>query len=337
MGNQVRFFMAALALLALSCQEDAKPEGEPAETAAPPQPAFSILKTPAFNADSAYAFIEAQVAFGPRVPNTAAHEACAQWLTKKLKSYGLTTNVQEATVRSYNDQPLNIFNIMGQYNPGASKRILLCAHWDSRPYADRDDDRRSKPIDGANDGASGVGVLLEIARILQADTTGPEIGVDIVFFDAEDYGKPEGSMIGTSNNSWCLGSQHWSKNLPIANYDPAFGILLDMVGAANAQFPKEGVSMYYAPHIVNRVWKIAHAMGHDDYFKNFRGSEITDDHLYLNQLANIPTIDIIHYEMGRGDFGSFHHTHEDNMDIIDRTTLGVVGNVVTQVLYQEAL
>ena len=192
-----------------------------------------------------------------------------------------------------------------------------------------------KAIDGANDGASGVGVILETARAIAADSGKLDIGVDFIFFDAEDYGKPQGSMLGNSGDSWCLGSQYWSRNLPIEGYDAEYGILLDMVGAADAVFPKESISMYYAPQIVNRIWKIAGAMGHTDYFKSFRGNEITDDHRYLNEIAKIPTVDIIHYEMGRNDFGSFHHTHADNMDIIAKPTLKVVGDVVLQVLYQE--
>lgn len=319
-----------------SCSSDPS-ENKPADkqqTKSNKPPKFQLFSTPEFNADSAYAYIEKQVAFGPRVPNTEAHKKCALWLEQKLASFGLSTSVQKTKVTAYNGDPLSIFNITGSTNPEAAKRILLCAHWDTRPYADRDDEKIRQPIDGANDGASGVGVLLEIARVLMLDSLGPNVGVDIVFFDAEDYGKPQGSMLGNSNDSWCLGSQYWSNNLP-EDYAAEYGILLDMVGAANAVFPKEGISMYYAPQIVNRVWKIAAAMGHAEYFPSYRGSDITDDHRYINQIAGIPCIDILHYEMGRNDFGTFHHTHDDNMDIISTSTLKVVGDVVLQVLYQE--
>ncbi|GAB5539439.1 MAG: M28 family peptidase [Salibacteraceae bacterium] len=339
MGSEMRKLGLMISLLVAigvqSCDEKQNPTN-PIPIAKKVKPAFEILATPKFNADSAYAFIAKQVSFGPRVPNTEAHRKCANWLELKLKEYGLETNVQEAQLKAYNGQTLTTFNIMGQINPSASNRLLFCAHWDSRPYADRDSEKRSTPIDGANDGASGVGVILEMARVLSVDSNLKDFGIDVVFFDAEDYGKPEGSMIGRSSDSWCLGSQYWAANIPIPNYKPRFGILLDMVGASNAVFPKEGISMYYAPHIVNRVWKIAGAMGHDGYFKSFKGNEITDDHRYLNAIANIPTIDVIHYEMGRNDFGSFHHTHKDNMDVIDRTTLQVVGDVMLQVVYQEA-
>jgi len=317
-----------------SCDNGEKPNQRP--TNPNPKKAGLVLKDkPAFSSDSAYAYINDQVNFGPRVPNTDPHKACVAWLEEKLISFGLETNVQEASVRAYNGQDLEIFNIMGQYRPEAEKRILLCAHWDTRPYADRDTENLSKPIDGANDGASGVGVLLELARAISKSEQSPNIGVDFVFFDAEDYGKPEGAMIGASSNSWCLGSQYWSKNLPIDGYTAEYGILLDMVGARNAVFPKEGISMYFAPQTVNYIWSIAGSMGHSNYFKSFKGNEITDDHRYLNEFAKIPTIDIIHYEMGRNDFGTFHHTHKDNMDIISKPTLQVVGDVVMQVIYNE--
>ncbi len=338
MGSKVTrlwFLGILISITIISCDEKEVKEQPQKSINAEKKSAIEILVTPNFNADSAYVFIERQVSFGPRVPNTEMHRACAKWLESKLKSYGLKTNVQNAQVTAYNGQVLQIFNITGQINPEAKERIMLSAHWDSRPYADRDTERRNKPIDGANDGASGVGVLIEMARILTQDSNFKDFGIDIVFFDAEDYGKPKGSMIGRSNDSWCLGSQYWSRNISIPNYAPKYGILLDMVGASNAVFPKEGISMYYAPNIVNRVWKIASAMGYDDYFKSFRGNEITDDHRYLNELVKIPTIDVIHYEMGRNDFGAFHHTHDDTMEIIDKSTLKVVGNVMMQVIYQE--
>jgi glutaminyl-peptide cyclotransferase len=335
MGGKLRTasFLAVL-IFAFGCAEEKK-DKEPDERPAQKKPTFTLAKTPVFNSDSAYQYIDKQVAFGPRVPNTGPHKLCGKWLEAKLKSFGMTVNVQKAEVTAYNGQILKISNIMSQYKPNAPRRILLCAHWDSRPYADRDDENIRQAIDGANDGASGVGVILEIARAIATDSGQLDMGVDFVFFDAEDYGKPQGSMLGNSGNSWCLGSQHWARNIPLNGYKPDFGILLDMVGAENAVFPKEGVSMYYAPQIVNRVWKIAGAMGHSDYFKPFRGSEITDDHRYLNEIAAIPTVDIIHYDMGRNDFGTFHHTHADNMDVISKPTLKVVGDVVLQVLYQE--
>ncbi|NQV51820.1 MAG: M28 family peptidase [Flavobacteriales bacterium] len=336
MGSKglIRFAaLAAVILLFEACGGEERKIEPPVKQAA--KPAVQLKATPDFKGDSAYAFVQRQVDFGPRVPNTKAHKACAQWLTSSLERFGLETLVQEATVTAFNDERLEIYNIMGRYNSAAPKRILLAAHWDTRPYADRGSEDKNKPIDGANDGGSGVAVLLELAQAIHADSMTPEIGFDILFLDGEDYGKPESSMIGKSNDSWCLGSQYWSKNIPIEGYAPEYGILLDMVGASDAVFPKEGASVYYAPQVVEKVWSIAQAMGHRGYFSTMNGNPLIDDHVYLNKIAEIPTIDIIHYDMLRSDFGPFHHTHDDNMDIIDRGTLKVVGDVVMQVIYQE--
>jgi len=337
MGSKRIVFPVIVALLVAfvtSCDEEPRRIESP--TKPTPQPVKkTLVETPEINADSAFAFVKKQVDFGPRVPNSASHKACAEWLEAKLASYGLETNVQSTVVKAYNGTELQAYNIMGQYRPELTRRVLLCAHWDTRPYADRDNDRRNVPIDGANDGGSGVGVLLEIARALSSDSAGPAIGVDIVFFDAEDYGKPHSSMSGNSNDSWCLGSQYWSENLPIENYKPEYGILLDMVGAPHAIFPQDYASLQYAPQVVRKVWGIARQMGHGDVFSNIQGASIIDDHVYVNKLAGIPTVDIVHYEMGRMDFGTFHHTHEDNLDGIDPAMLALVGQVVMQVIYQE--
>lgn len=338
MGNSVKFWTALImAVMLSSCKTETQEDKKNDQPAQPEKakPSISLIETPAFSSDSAYAFIQKQVDFGPRVPNSEAHKACAKWLENKLASYGLKTNVQETTVKSYNQIDLEIYNIMGQLNPEAENRILFCAHWDTRPYADRGNKNKSQPIDGANDGASGVAVLLEMARVLSQDSNFSDLGVDIVFFDAEDYGKPQQSMIGSSMSSWCLGSQYWAQNLPIAGYNPKYGILLDMVGAADAVFPRDGVSLYYAGDVVDFVWTVAQKMGYGNYFIDARGPELTDDHVPLNQIAKIPTIDVIHYDLGRMDFGAFHHTHDDTMDIIDKTTLKAVGEVMTQVVYQE--
>lgn len=325
---------AALALAAAQCGTDEKPR----KKAIAPQPVetkIELVATPQFNLDSAYAFVAKQVSFGPRVPNTPGHKACAKWLETKLKSFGLEVLTQPVVVTAFNGEPLNIVNIMGRYRSDLKKRIVLAAHWDTRPFADRDTENRAKPIDGANDGASGVAVLLELARAVMEDSTGPEIGFDIVFFDAEDYGQPESTMMGNKANTWCLGSQYWAQNPMVPNYNPEYGILLDMVGAPDAVFPKEGTSMYFAPQVVNHVWNVAKEMNYGNYFVQRISPQITDDHVPMNQLAKIPTIDIIHYDLARMDFGRFHHTHDDNMEGIDKGTLKVVGEVALQVLYLE--
>lgn len=288
---------------------------------------------PAFNADSAYYFVKTQVAFGPRVPNTPAHDSCAAWLTKKLQGYADEVKVQETQVQTYDNRLLNIKNIIASFHPDRKRRILLCAHWDTRHIADQDKIDQDKPIPGANDGGSGVGVLLEIARQLKIEK--PNIGIDIILFDAEDQGPPSSNLLG-KENTWCLGSQHWAKHPHEKNYMAQYGILLDMVGAQNATFTMEGVSMIYAKHIVRKIWNTAAGIGYSHYFVFDQTPPITDDHLYLNELTGIPTIDIIHHDYTTPTyFGNFWHTHNDNMDIIDKNTLKAVGQTILTVIFEE--
>jgi len=288
---------------------------------------------PAFDADSAWVFVENQVKFGPRVPNSEAHVACGNYLASELKRFGAQVYEQEATLTAYNGTQLKAKNIIGSYNPENSKRVLLFAHWDSRPYADHDKDpaNQMKPIDGADDGASGVGVLLEMAR--QFSIKSPAIGIDIIFFDAEDYGTPE-FVKEYKENTWCLGAQFWAKNPHVKGYKADFGILLDMVGAKNASFFKEATSMRYAPQIVEEVWSTARDLGYGKFFINAEGGAITDDHQYVILGRNIPCIDIIYTDPESDNgFGPHWHTQNDTMDNIDRETLKAVGQTVLQVVY----
>lgn len=293
------------------------------------------IKVPEFNKDSAYKFVAEQVAFGPRVPNTRAHEECALYLENKMKEYTPDVLVQEFQQRAYDGTVLNGKNIISQFNKSAKKRILLAAHWDSRPFADHDPDEANHHthIDGANDGASGVGVLIEIARLMAQQAT--NVGVDIVFFDLEDHGVPDFEGY-SSNESWALGSQYWAQNPLPYGYSAAYGILLDMVGASDAVFMMEYYSMYYAPHIVKKVWKKAAAIGHGQHFLLEDGGVVMDDHIPVNQFMKIPMIDIIHYDPST-ESGFFPHWHtvNDNLENIDPYTLGVVGEVVTHVIYTE--
>ena len=288
---------------------------------------------PAFDADSAWVFVENQVKFGPRVPNSEAHVACGNYLASELKRFGAQVYEQEATLTAYNGTQLKAKNIIGSYNPENSKRVLLFAHWDSRPYADHDKDpaNQMKPIDGADDGASGVGVLLEMAR--QFSIKSPAIGIDIIFFDAQDYGTPE-FVKEYKENTWCLGAQVWAKNPHVKGYKADFGILLDMVGAKNASFFKEATSMRYAPQIVELVWSTARDLGYGKFFINAEGGAITDDHQYVILGRNIPCIDIIYTDPESDNgFGPHWHTQNDTMDNIDRETLKAVGQTVLQVVY----
>lgn len=332
--KRILFFCAVCFLTLVSCEGEKKstPTGNDTTTVKPVINNQPISK-PKFSSDSAYFFTEKQVSFGPRVPNTEAHKKCATWLKNKLSSYGLSTSIQEGQVTAFNKAKLDIKNIIGKYNPSHKNRVLLFAHWDTRPFADRDIENKNTPIDGANDGASGVGVLIEIARQLSIHK--PDIGVDIIFFDAEDYGAPYGSMTNMED-SWCLGTQYWAKNLNPNDIKPQYGILLDMVGAKDAQFPLEGTSRNYAPELLNEVWTIAAKLGYSNSFLNRATSPTTDDHLYVNTIAKIPAIDIVHYEPDRSDYFVHHHKHSDTMENIDKNTLQAVGEVVLYKIYKDA-
>jgi Zn-dependent M28 family amino/carboxypeptidase len=291
--------------------------------------------TPKFNSDSAYAFVARQVAFGPRVPNTAAHKACADFLAAELKRFGAQIYVQETVLTAYNGDRLEAKNIIGAFFPDRARRVLLFAHWDSRPYSDRDtESNHYRPIDGADDGASGVGVLLEIARQIGLHEAG-QYGVDIIFFDAEDYGPPA-FVNENMPDTYCLGSQFWAKNPHTRNYRADFGILLDMVGARDATFYKEGASVYRAAPVVEQVWATARDLGYGRFFINAGGGSIVDDHQYVMAGRGIPCIDIIHLnpESPHG-FGSHWHTQNDTMERISPETLQAVGQTVLAVIFKK--
>ena len=291
---------------------------------------------PEFNKDSAYEYVAQQLAFGPRVPESKAHAECANYLISELERHGLTIFVQKIIVRTYDGKILNGKNIIGSLNPENSNRIMLSSHWDSRPYADWDPDpaNHRTPIPGANDGASGVGILLEIARLIKQ--TPPSVGIDIIFWDIEDYGEPHDAQNTGKEDTWGLGSQYWSKNMHKPDYSARFGILLDMVGAKDAIFRMEGFSQQFAPSIVRKVWNYAKELGYAQYFIFEESNPIMDDHYYINKYANIPTIDIIHqpYDSQTGFF-PYWHTLEDNLDKIDPEMLKIVGEVVLKTIYSE--
>lgn len=323
--------LAASALF--SCGNTSKTETAP--VSAPAAEVSSPAADIAFDADSAYAYVEHQVAFGHRIPNTAEHKACAAYLASELERHGAKVFVQEANVTAYDGTNLEIRNIIGSFNPDQKDRIMLFAHWDTRPYADSDPNPKNyhTPIDGADDGASGVGVLLELAR--QFGLKAPQIGVDIILFDAEDYGTPD--FVKTYKpNTWCLGSQFWAKNPHVAGYTARFGILLDMVGGKNAVFYKEYTSVRYAARYVEQIWETARNLGYGKYFINADGGAIVDDHQYVIEGRNIPCVDIIYYdpETEKG-FPPYHHTVDDTMDNISRETLAAVGHTVMDIVYKQ--
>lgn len=291
---------------------------------------------PDFNADSAYIYLQEQCDFGPRTMNSTAHDKCEKWIIQKFEQYGCKVTTQKATLNGYDGTPLRSTNIMASYNPEATTRVMFCAHWDCRPWADNDPDSTNwhKPIIAANDAASGVGVMIELARILKG--SGLELGVDFVCFDAEDYGTPQWFEGEDPGDTWALGAQYFANNLP-EGYAPRYGILLDMVGGVGAKFYREGMSMQYAPAIVKKVWNAARQVGYGSYFPKADGGMITDDHIPVNQTANIPCIDVIPYypDCAQSSFGPTWHTIADNMDNIDKNTLKAVGQTMVQVLFTE--
>ena len=323
-----RFWLIGLLVFAWACSREKTTETVVEEVITKPYPTF--------NADSAYAFIQKQVDFGPRVPGTPGHAATKAWMISKLESYGWTVQQQDFQAKTYDGLTWDLTNIIASYNPTATKRILLAAHWDTRRIADKDTERLNEPIDGANDGGSGVGVLIEIARTIASQELKPELGIDIILFDGEDDGEPENTRIPNNAQQfwWCHGSQYWSKNKHIPNYTAYYGILVDLVGAKNAKFYREGYSRQYASGILTKVWANAAKIGHSDFFIQKDAPEILDDHAFINEWGGIPTIDIIEFSPDFG-FGHYHHTHQDNMDLIDSRSLKAVGETVLFTVYQE--
>jgi len=320
-------------LLLKSCAPEA-PSPAPA-----PEKTVSVV-VPLFDPDSAYAHVEKQVSFGPRVPGSAAHAACADWLVATLERYGADTVYQQkGTVTVFNGQPVPLRNIIASWNPEKKDRLLLMAHYDTRPFADRDLERPHEPIDGANDGASGVAVWLEVARHFREQE--PALGIDLFFTDVEDMGAPADGAMGAKqdeNNleSWCLGARYWAKNPHVPDYRARFGILLDMVGSIDAKFPREGISMRIAPQVVARLWKAAAEAGHGARFlsetKNYVG---IDDHLPVFQGTGIPVADIIAWDENSGAFPKTWHTHDDNLAHISKESLQAVGATVMRTVWTE--
>jgi hypothetical protein len=303
--------------------------------------ASKSVSIPIFDADSAYRYVKMQTLFGPRVPNTEAHAACKKYIVSILQKTGAKVIEQSADLKAFDGTILKSTNIIASFQPKKANRVLLCAHWDSRPWADNDSNEKNwhTPILGANDGASGVGVLMEIARQIGLETTKnnkSNMGIDIILFDSEDYGEPKFFKGVENDDSWCLGTQYWAKNPHTPGYKAEYGILLDMVGGKAPNFSCEYFSYKYAKQIQEAVWEKAEVLGYSNYFVQTKGGAITDDHLYVNRDANIPCIDIIDCDPNsKSGFVPYWHTLDDTMKNIDKTTLKAVGETLLNMIYSE--
>lgn len=315
-----RMLVLAAVVLFAACNQGNRPDNST-------QSAEETTKSnaPDFSADSAYAYVQKQLAFGPRVPGTPAQEACAQWLISNMQQLADTVYIQRATVTAPKNKKLPCINIIASFNPAAKQRVLLLAHWDTRPYADKNTGAKDQKFEGADDGASGVAVLLEMARHFHAQK--PSAGIDILFTDVEDYGESE------VENSYGLGTQYWANHPHIPGYKASFGVLLDMVGAKNAGFYYESYSRQYAMAPNKMIWDMGNKSGYSDYFRyEDNGAGAIDDHYYVNTIIKIPTLDIIATQPN-GNFMPHHHTTDDNINIIDHKTMKAVGQTLLNVIY----
>ena len=292
-----------------------------------------------FDADSAYQFVAAQVAYGARVPGTEAHQQCLLYIGRTLERFGAKVDIQTGDMIRYDGQWQHVANICAHLPADSAyadrPAILLCAHYDCRPWADQEEDytNRMIPILGANDGASGVGVLMEVARQWQQQREHKR-PIDIVLLDCEDMGTPAFYTGKQLEHTWCLGAQLWARSLVESQKSKVerryeYGILLDMVGDPNASFPREYYSMQYAGKYVDKIWRTAEQLGFAHRFVSTRTYPITDDHYYINAIAHIPCVDIIHYVPGgETGFAWWWHTQQDDMSNVHPNTLREVGVVL---------
>ena len=304
---------------------------------------IALAPAPTFIADSAMNHIRVQCAFGPRVPGSVAHEACGNWIVQTFQEIGARVNEQRAELAGYDGKLMPCRNITASINPDAADRVVITAHWDSRMWADNDIDvsNHRKPVMAANDGASGVAVMLEIARAIQANPL--SYGVDFVCFDLEDQGTPQWAEdemtdeeLEEAGNFWCIGSRHWAEEAYAIGYSARYAINLDMVGGRGARFEMEGYSRQTAMPLVNMVWHLANQLGYAAYFPLRKGGYVNDDHVSVAQFARIPAIDIVpHVNDGRSCFGPTWHTVNDTPENIDLDVLKAVGQTLLQLLYND--
>jgi Zn-dependent M28 family amino/carboxypeptidase len=276
-----------------------------------------------FDAAQAMRWMQYQVAAGPRVPGMPGHDTVEAWLVRELKARADSVEVQAFTHVTAGRKTLHLANILARFRPADPDRILYVTHWDTRPIAENDPDpaKRTTPIPGANDGASGTAMLLEVADALKGMP--PSVGVDLLFVDGEDYGSFDQE---DSLKDVLIGSRWFADHLP-SDYHPLFGVLWDMIGGFNQRIYQEGNSLDGAPEVVERVWRAAEDLGLQKMFSPLNGGYITDDHVPLLQ-KGIRIIDVIGFE----NYVQWHHTTQDTPDKVSEETLGQIGRLALALL-----
>lgn len=313
MTRQTRCLVLAGCLLALGCVDTQQTIPEVTGTRA---------DRPTFDGSAAFSLLETQVAFGPRIPGSQGHADQLAWMVELLGPLSDTVFTDDFTYTAGDGNELALTNVHARFGPTTGPRVLLLTHWDTRPWADQspNPEERDQPVPGANDGASGTAILLELARVFHEQA--PPLGVELLFVDGEDYGPSTADMF--------LGARHYAETRA-ADDPPIFAILIDMVGDAQPRFPTEPYSVEAAPQVVQRVWGIARQLGYGSFFPMDVGSRIQDDHLALIG-AGIPTIDIIDFDYGPSN--GYWHTLQDTPDKTSSRTLAMVGEVVAEVVYR---
>lgn len=328
MRNLFILLTMALALFSCKSQKNTDPAAE--------QDTIAVTQVQ-FNADSAYASVEKQCSFGSRVPNSTAHQQCGDYIVDAFKRLGLSVIEQKADLKAWDGTVLKSRNIIAAYRPELTDRIIICTHWESRPWADADPDSslHHQPVMAANDGASGVAVMLEVARHLSE--LKPNVGIDFICFDSEDYGAPYWAedKAPQDGSDWCLGSQYWARHPHVKDYKARCGILLDMVGGQDARFAYEGVSLRYARDVMVQLWDAATRAKADNLFQAIEGGYAQDDHVPMNEIAGIPTIDVIPFLEGEHSFGVTWHTTNDTPQNISKETLRGVGQTLLQYISEQ--
>jgi len=277
--------------------------------------------SPTFDGAAALELVRTQVGFGPRIPGTTGHDRQLAWMVERLRSSSAYVSVDTFPAVTSKGDSLTLFNVLARFEADRERRILLLAHWDTRPVSDRapDPEQRATPVPGANDGASGTAVLLGVAELLAA--VEPPLGVDLLFVDGEDFGPDVEDML--------FGSRRYAESLPEAGR-PIYGLLLDMVGDADASFPVEEISEQFASPVVRKVWRAAERLGYQDFFPPTAGQRLWDDHVPLIE-AGLPTANLVDFSYGPGN--SYWHTPLDTPERLSAATLAMVGQVVTELIY----